>query len=552
MKNTFKKSFYFLMAAGIAFSSLNYQASASEIEGSIKIEAIALEDGNASPKMEGFVIPEMKTENDTIIDLTKLDKAIQTEPIIKKNHADEIDKLIRNLSYNKYDILAGKGDKVENFVPKEGKKQGNKYIVIERKKRSLTTTPIDISVVQSIIDRSYPGALQLANHSLVENKPDSLSLPRKPIHITIDLPGLEEKGTIRVENPTYANVTAAIDKLINEWAKTHSGTHTIPAKIQYNESMVYSKSQIAAALNVNADLLEKSLGLDFKAIANGEKNIMIAAYKQIFFTVSAETPNRPSDLFADDVTTEDLANAGVNNENPPVMVKNVSYGRTIYVKMETSSNSKDVEAAFKALINKVKIEGNTKYEDILKNSSFTAVVLGGDSQIHNQVVAKDFDQIRNIIKENATFSLKNPAYPISYTGSFLKDNGIAVVNNLTEYVETSSTEYTGGKVTLKHRGGYVAQFTVDWDEFHYDDDGNEVITHKSWSGNWNSTTSGFNTVVALPANARNIHIYARECTGLAWEWWRVILDEHDVTLTPNIEVNVWGTTLYPGASIEHK
>lgn len=552
MKKIFKKSFCFLMAAGMTLSSLSHSTKASELEGEIKIEAVALEEATTNPKLEGFTIPEMKTENDTIIDPTKLDKAVQTEPIIKKNHADEIDNLIRNLSYNKYDILAGKGDKVENFVPKEGKKQGNKYIVIERKKRSLTTTPIDISVVQSIIDRSYPGALQLANHSLVENKPDSLALARKPINITIDLPGLEEKSTIKVDNPTYANVTAAIDKLINEWAKTHSGTHTIPAKIQYNESMVYSKSQIAAALNVNADLLEKSLGLDFKAVANGEKNIMIAAYKQIFYTVSAETPNRPADLFADSVTAEDLANAGVNNENPPVIVKNVSYGRTIYVKMETSSSSKDVEAAFKALINKVNIEGNTKYEDILKNSSFTVVVLGGDSQIHNQVVTKDFDQIRNIIKDNATFSLTNPAYPISYTGSFLKDNGIAVVNNLTEYVETSSTEYASGKVTLKHRGGYVAQFTVDWDEFTYDKDGNEVVTHKSWNGNWNSTTSGFNTVVALPANARNIHIYARECTGLAWEWWRVILDEHDVALSPNIEVNVWGTTLYPGASIEHK
>ncbi|MBU5889783.1 thiol-activated cytolysin family protein, partial [Vibrio cholerae O1] len=79
-----------------------------------------------------------------------------------------------------------------------------------------------------------------------------------------------------------------------------------------------------------------------------KKKVMILAYKQIFYTVSADLPKNPSDLFDDSVTFNDLKQKGVSNEAPPLMVSNVAYGRTIYVKLETTSSSKDVQAAFKA------------------------------------------------------------------------------------------------------------------------------------------------------------------------------------------------------------
>lgn len=77
------------------------------------------------------------------------------------------------------------------------------------------------------------------------------------------------------------------------------------------------------------------------------KKVMVAAYKQIFYTVSAELPNNPSDLFDNSVTFDELTRKGVSNSAPPVMVSNVAYGRTIYVKLETTSKSKDVQALLK-------------------------------------------------------------------------------------------------------------------------------------------------------------------------------------------------------------
>ncbi|MEW8960466.1 thiol-activated cytolysin family protein [Paraclostridium dentum] len=468
----------------------------------------------------------------------------------QSSNSEEIDNGIANLSYNKNEVLASNGDSIENVTPREGFKTNNKFIVVERNKKTLTTSPVDISIIDSVTDRTYPGALQLADDSFVENRPNILMCKRKPIDISIDLPGMKKENTTTVQNPTYSNVSGAVDELVSNWSDKNSQTHTLPARTQYTESMVYSKSQISNALNINAKLLDNSLGIDFNAISNGEKKVMIAAYKQIFYTVSAQLPNNPSELFDDNVSFKELVRKGVSNETPPLMVSNVAYGRTIYVKLETTSKSKDVQSAFKELIKNNNVSNSSQYQDIYDNSSFTAVVLGGDAQEHNKIISKDFDEIRNVIKNNASFSLKNPAYPISYTSTFLKDNSIAAVHNKTDYIETTSTEYSKGKINLDHSGAYVAQFDVSWDEVSYDENGNEVLTHKIWNGSNSDRTAHFSTVIPLEANSKNINILARECTGLAWEWWRTVIDEHNVPLSKNINVSIWGTTLSPRTSIE--
>ncbi len=68
---------------------------------------------------------------------------------------------------------------------------------------------------------------------------------RKPININIDLPGLKGENSIKVDDPTYGKVSGAIDELVSKWNEKYSSTHTLPARTQYSESMVYSKSQIS-------------------------------------------------------------------------------------------------------------------------------------------------------------------------------------------------------------------------------------------------------------------------------------------------------------------
>lgn len=468
------------------------------------------------------------------------------------SNSEGIDRGVFNLDYNKYEVLANQGDVIQNVVPKEGYNENGKFIVLEHKKRSLGTSPVDISVVDSIMDRTYPGALLLADDDFTKNRPTALVTERKPIDITIDLPGLGKKNTVTVENPSFGTVNAAINEMIDTWSDEDSSTHTIPARTQYSEIMVHSKNQLKMGLNVDINVVEQLLGINFEAITKGEQKYMVASYKQIFYTVSAKLPNMPSDLFGEDVSMKELKGKGIGDDSPPVMVNNVAYGRTIYVVLKSNSQSDRVEAAFKALIKGQRIEAGSEFESILEDSSYSLVVLGGDSHEHNQLITTDFEKIRSIIKDNASFSLKNPGYPISYTSSFIKDNALAAVHNQTDYVETTAKEYTKGKVILDHSGAYVAQFDVQWDEVSYDENGKEILIHKQWGGSNRDKTAHYSTVINIPANSKNLRILARECTGLAWEWWRTVVDEVNVPIAGTVKVSIWGTTLHPKYRIEHK
>ncbi|NFG23958.1 alveolysin [Clostridium botulinum] len=478
---------------------------------------------------------------------------IEDIPLIRdtlKNEINDIDKNIYGLSYNPDKILSSKGESVDSFVPAQGFDTPNKYIVVKREKKSISDSTADISIIDSINDRTYPGAIQLANRNLVENKPDIISCKRKPITISVDLPGMSEDGSKVVNSPTYSTVNSSINSLLDTWNTKYASKYTIPTRMSYTDAMVYSKSQLSTMFGCNFKILDKALNIDFNSIFKGEKQAMVVAYKQIFYTVSVDAPEKPSDLFGDNVSFDELALKGVDNENPPAYVSNVAYGRTIYVKLETTSKSANVKAAFKALVSNQDISGNTEYEDILEQSSFTATVLGGGAEAHNKVVTKDFNEIQNIIQNNSVYSPQNPGYPISYTSTFLKDNRIASVNNKTEYIETTSTEYTNGKIVLDHSGAYVAQFEVTWDEVSYDKDGNEIIEHKIWSGSDKDKTAHFNTEIYLKGNARNISVKAWECTGLAWEWWRQVIDAQNIPLVKERTFSIWGTTLYPNKSVE--
>ncbi|NEZ47256.1 alveolysin [Clostridium niameyense] len=489
--------------------------------------------------------------NDTMNKTLLANAKNENNPSVK-NNSDEIDKNIYGLTYDPNTILSSNGEKVGSFIPAESFENPGKFIVVKREKKSISDATSDISVIDSMNDRTYPGAIQLANRDLVDNKPNLVSCERKPITISIDLPGMSKDGKKVVKSPTYSSVNAAINSILEKWNTNYSSKYTIPTRVNYSDTMVYSKSQLSTMLGCNFKTLSKSLNIDFDSIYKGEKKVMLLSYKQIFYTVSVDAPNKPSDLFGDSVTFNQLASKGVNKDNPPAYVSNVAYGRTIYVKLETTSKSANVKAAFKALINNQDISSNAEYKDILNQSSFTATVLGGGAEEHNKIITKDFNEIRNIIKNNSVYSAKNPGYPISYTTTFLKDNKIATVNNKTEYIETTSTEYTNGKIVLDHSGAYVAQFEVTWDEVSYDKDGKEIIEHKAWSGNDKDRTAHFNTEIYLKGNARNICVKAWECTGLAWEWWRTVIDEKNIPLVKERVISIWGTTLYPKTSNEVK
>ncbi|EJX5484251.1 thiol-activated cytolysin family protein [Listeria monocytogenes] len=389
---------------------------------------------------------------------------------IEKKHADEIDKYIQGLDYNKNNVLVYHGDAVTNVPPRKGYKDGNEYIVVEKKKKSINQNNADIQVVNAISSLTYPGALVKANSELVENQPDVLPVKRDSLTLSIDLPGMtNQDNKIVVKNATKSNVNNAVNTLVERWNEKYAQAYpNVSAKIDYDDEMAYSESQLIAKFGTAFKAVNNSLNVNFGAISEGKMQEEVISFKQIYYNVNVNEPTRPSRFFGKAVTKEQLQALGVNAENPPAYISSVAYGRQVYLKLSTNSHSTKVKAAFDAAVSGKSVSGDVELTNIIKNSSFKAVIYGGSAKDEVQIIDGNLGDLRDILKKGATFNRETPGVPIAYTTNFLKDNELAVIKNNSEYIETTSKAYTDGKINIDHSGGYVAQFNISWDEVNYD------------------------------------------------------------------------------------
>ncbi len=457
----------------------------------------------------------------------------------------ELDDYLYGLEYDKDLVLTRNGQTIENVFPKTGQREKDRFIVIEKVKKTLQDENPDVSVLASNENRVFAGALLRADSNLLENNPTLISARRAPLTLSIDLPGLTDgKNAVQVSNPSNSTVKGAVNDLIDRWHRSGNGYTAVPAAMQYTEAMVKDAYQVKVQFGLDLEKAGAPFSVNFDAIHRGEKQTCIVKLNQVYYNVSVDAPHNPSDFFADGVTAKDLIRYGINNQTPPVYVSNVAYGRTMYIKLETSSNSTNVHAAFKALIKGVEIAPDTEFQKILDSTNVTAVVMGGNAAASAKIVNGTVGDLKAIIQEGANYNKDNPAVPVSYRTTFVKHNVPAVVKNNSEYIETKVTSYKDGELVLKHTGGYVAKFFVDWEEVSYVD-GVEHREPKSWEFNGASRTSGFEAHIPLKGNVRNLNVKAIEATGLVWEPWRTVYEKTDLELAQQREIWIWGTTLNP-------
>ncbi|WP_341827527.1 cholesterol-dependent cytolysin pyolysin [Trueperella pyogenes] len=496
--------------------------------------------GNSSGLTDGLSAPRASISPMDKVDLKSAQETNETS----------VDKYIRGLKYDPSGVLAVKGESIENVpVTKDQLKDGT-YTVFKHERKSFNNLRSDISAFDANNAHVYPGALVLANKDLAKGSPTSIGIARAPQTVSVDLPGLVDgKNKVVINNPTKSSVTQGMNGLLDGWIQRNSKYPDHAAKISYDETMVTSKRQLEAKLGLGFEKVSAKLNVDFDAIHKRERQVAIASFKQIYYTASVDTPTSPHSVFGPNVTAQDLKDRGVNNKNPLGYISSVSYGRQIFVKLETTSTSNDVQAAFsglfKAKFGNLSTEFKTKYADILNKTRATVYVVGGSARGGVEVATGNIDALKKIIKEESTFSTKVPAVPVSYAVNFLKDNQLAAVRSSGDYIETTATTYKSGEITFRHGGGYVAKFRLKWDEISYDPQGKEIRTPKTWSGNWVGRTAGFRETIQLPANARNIHVEAGEATGLAWDPWWTVINKKNLPLVPHREIVLKGTTLNP-------
>lgn len=467
----------------------------------------------------------------------------KTDNKAKKDYTAELNNYLFGLNYDKLNILTRKGEALENYTNTSTKQQGNEFVVVEKVKKSLSNGSSDVAINSN--GDIYLGALFKANQDLLENKPQQISLDRSKGRISVDLPGMVGGDSYVDANPTVSGMQEGVNTLLNRWHEKYVAKNPAPARMQYESTSAYSMNQLKAKFGSDFEKVGVNLKIDFEAVNKGEKQVEVVDFKQIYYTANFDAPKNPSDVFAPGVTVEQLKDRGIDEKTPPVYVSSVSYGRQMYVKFETTSKSTELKAAINAVIKGVPIKAESEWARVLKNTTVTVSIVGGNADGAARVVTGTVEDLKKLIQEGATFSTQNPAVPISYKTAFLKDNQVATIQSNTDYIETKVTSYKNGYLNLHHKGAYIARYYVYWDEVTYDKDGVESIRSRQWEHNGQNRTAGFQTEIQFRGNVRNIRVKIQEKTGLVWEPWRTVYNRTDLPLVQKRTIINSGTTIRP-------
>ena len=467
----------------------------------------------------------------------------KSESKAKTDFTAELNKYLFGLNYDKTNILTRRGEAIENYTNTSTKQQGSEFVVVEKVKKNLSSGHADVAINGN--GDIFLGALFKANQDLLENKPQQISLDRNKGRISVDLPGMVGGDSYVDATPTVSGMQEGVNTLLNRWHEKYAGKNPAPARMQYESTSAYSMNQLKAKFGSDFEKVGVNLKIDFEAVNKGEKQIEVVDFKQVYYTANFDAPKNPSDVFAPGVTVDRLKARGIDENTPPVYVSSVSYGRQMYVKFETTSKSTELKAAINAVIKGVPIKAESEWARVLKNTTVTVSIVGGNADGAARVVTGTVEDLKKLIQEGATFSTQNPAVPISYKTAFLKDNQVATIQSNTDYIETKVTSYKNGYLNLHHKGAYIARYYVYWDEVTYDKDGIESIRSRQWEDNGKNRTAGFQTELQFRGNVRNIRVKIQEKTGLVWEPWRTVYNRTDLPLVQKRTIINSGTTLRP-------
>ena len=476
----------------------------------------------------------------------KSEKIVENKKTENKSKTDftaELNKYLFGLNYDKTNILTRRGEAIENYTNTSTKQQGNEFVVVEKVKKNLSNGSADVAINGN--GDIFLGALFKANQDLLENKPQQISLDRSKGRISVDLPGMVGGDSYVDATPTVSGMQEGVNTLLNRWHEKYAGKNPAPARMQYESTSAYSMNQLKAKFGSDFEKVGVNLKIDFEAVNKGEKQIEVVDFKQVYYTANFDAPKNPSDVFASGVTVDQLKARGIDENTPPVYVSSVSYGRQMYVKFETTSKSTELKAAINAVIKGVPIKAESEWARVLKNTTVTVSIVGGNADGAARVVTGTVEDLKKLIQEGATFSTQNPAVPISYKTAFLKDNQVATIQSNTDYIETKVTSYKNGYLNLQHKGAYIARYYVYWDEVIYDKDGIESIRSRQWEHNGQNRTAGFQTELQFKGNVRNIRVKIQEKTGLVWEPWRTVYNRTDLPLVQKRTIINSGTTIRP-------
>lgn len=277
----------------------------------------------------------------------------------------------------------------------------------------------------------YPGALVGAD-ALSTGLLAPKTLPRSPLRFSASLEGvLDGAISATIASPSLSAFRDAMHGILagNVIGQT-------PANVNAQISEVHSAEQFGLEVGVDVGwgfVLGGEVSASLAFDRSDVRSRHVVQFTQAYYTVDVDAPESPSGLFAPEVTLDDLR-AELDDE-APVYVSSVTYGRTVLFTITSELSSEEVHAALEfAYRGTVSVDGSTSmtHEEVLSTSEITAFVLGGSGDGAVRAIF-GIEELREFITEGGSYDRQSPGAPIAYKLAWVADDAPAGFALTTEY-----------------------------------------------------------------------------------------------------------------------
>jgi len=296
---------------------------------------------------------------------------------------------------------------------------------------SITRTPDRIVTLDPDVEILWVGSL-LQGKGHMGGIGSLAELPirqRAPMTLSIDL--LTGNNTKTVSSPTVATVNSAVGELIQ--AASDAG-HTAGSDIFFTQETAHSLVQAALSMGLSASYMGASIKASLASNISEETRTVTAYFVQKMFNVSMVLPQTPAEVFSDafteDMLQDQISRGRIGDDNLPVYVSNISYGRILMFSFTSTASLADIKATLSVMYNGGEFGGDlsTELKSVLDNAQIQVVTVGGDASNALALI-----RANDLGAYFATDASLTSARPISYTVRNLGDNSIASVSETTNY-----------------------------------------------------------------------------------------------------------------------
>ena len=150
---------------------------------------------------------------------------------------------------------------------------------------------------------------------------------------------------VTIPTPTLATMTTGIRDLLQGANVQSTTARALPLSAIGN-----SEEDALLNLGISANYLGQSVKGQVKSSSTQKTNTVAVQFTQSYYTLTTEQPRTPASLFLPTVTAGDATRSLVFQNNPPVYISSITYGRMLIYTFQSTASATDLQVAVEAAI----------------------------------------------------------------------------------------------------------------------------------------------------------------------------------------------------------